>query len=880
MKIIVPILLGLLLAPLFLSPAASAADLVLLSDGKSDYQIVVPDHVETELLTECLNQAARLVQTAFQANGAEVPVVREKNRDPAKPALFLGNTEFVRRQGVDVTELHDWSYVLRVVGQDVIIAGHDHPARGKTTNGRRPNWDRVSTAKAAVDFVRQYAGVRFLYPDIAPYNPVAAAANVDLLASPAIEFLPMETIAVPQELNTSKTPVLRLNTAHPAGGGFYDYAHNRFPRVDEVFGGHTWQRAVPPDTYFESHPEYFALINGQRLNPGDHNAQYCLSNPEVQELIYRDLAAWLDRGYGSVDLGQPDGFRACQCDACAKLYETGDDWGEKIWIFNRRIAERLYQSHPGGQVTMMSYILTAAPPKSFTKFPPNTCIMLTGTNEEDIAPWRGIEVPRGFTGYIYNWCPNLGSRYTPMRTPSFVEIQVKRLVTNHIQAIQRDGPGQLFGLEGPVYYVMGRMFDESEHNTAKDLMPEFCDAAFGRSAWYMRSFYDRLYHAITLYSDHIGTRCDVWTYQPIEGRKRKTVTDPFRLIGFLYTPRLLAALNADLSQAEQRANTDKVKTRLALVRTEFEYLRHLARVVHLYHAYEIQPDAASRDRLLDAIDARNTFIASLYGERGRPQPASDWSHVLFPFAGHDANHLRLAYDRYQEPYANTCLNWDTRAVRAAPTPGLTRLTVAQAKAPVTLEAPQWQHTTAHELTLVPPLYALPRKTTLRLLYDSANLYVCAECELEPDGPTEFPVFPRDRRLTNQESLDLYLAPQPRSAVCYRFMTGANADSKYDAASGFITDAMDPRYGKDDPTWNADWRSETRVDLQSHRWHALVTIPFKSLATEPPTAGTTWRGNFARNHQLPRGKIDRAIWSSTMTSNSMDDRSMFGEIVFQ
>ena len=47
MKIIAPILLGLLLAPFFLSPAASAADLVLLSDGKSDYQIVVPDHVET-----------------------------------------------------------------------------------------------------------------------------------------------------------------------------------------------------------------------------------------------------------------------------------------------------------------------------------------------------------------------------------------------------------------------------------------------------------------------------------------------------------------------------------------------------------------------------------------------------------------------------------------------------------------------------------------------------------------------------------------------------------------------------------------------------------------------------------------------------------------
>ncbi len=214
---------------------------------------------------------------------------------------------------------------------------------------------------------------------------------------------------------------------------------------------------------------------------------------------------------------------------------------------------------------------------------------------------------------------------------------------------------------------MGRMFDDPEGNSARQLMPEFCDAAFGKAARSMRSFYDQLYDAITLYSDHIGTRCHAWTYQPIEGRPRKTVRDPFRLIAFLYTPSLLAALDADLGRAEKAADCGKVKTRLALVRTEFEYVRRLAGVVHLDHAYQVQPDAGSRDRLLDAIDARNAFIASLYGKPAAAE-AGGWSHVLFPFAGHDANHLRLAYDGYQEPYAGTCLNWDTAAVRRLPLP--------------------------------------------------------------------------------------------------------------------------------------------------------------------------------------------------------------------
>ncbi len=76
----------------------------------------------------------------------------------------------------------------------------------------------------------------------------------------------------------------------------------------------------------------------------------------------------------------------------------------------------------------------------------------------------------------------------------------------------------------------------------------------------------------------------------------------------------------------------------------------------------------------------------------------------------------------------------------APSPGKKRLTVTPATAPVTLDAPQWQQTTPHELTLLPPLNTLPRKTTLRLVYDKANLYIRAEGELDPDGPSEFPAF--------------------------------------------------------------------------------------------------------------------------------------------
>ncbi|MEZ0274429.1 MAG: DUF4838 domain-containing protein [Roseimicrobium sp.] len=859
----------------------TAADLTLLSDSKSPYQIVVPDGAPTPELTACLEQTARLLQTSFKANGADVPVVTESQRKPSSPTIYLGGTAFAKKNGIDSTQLKDWSYVLKAVGQDIIIAGHDQPSSVKpdAANPRRREWDRTGTAKAAADFARQYMGVRFLFPDLGGYTQVSGHATTDLLASPSIEFLPVKTMTVPDNLNTHKTPLLRINSAHPAGGSFYDLAHNRFPRVNALYGSHTWDRAVPSEKYMDSHPEYFALVNGERMKD-KARPQYCISNPEVQELIYQDLARQVETGYDYVDLGQPDGFRECQCDACKKLFDTGDDWSEKIWILNRRVAERLLKTHPQAHVTMMSYILTATPPKTFKSFPANTSIMLTGTNEEDIAPWRSYEIPGGFTGYVYNWCPNLGSRYTPMRTPQYIETQVKRLAAGRIQALQRDGPGQLFGLEGPVYYTMGRMFDDPEHNAARDLIPEFCDAAFGKASPNMRAFYDQLYDAIMLYSDHLGTRNDLWSYQPLEGRKRKTVRDPFQLLAFLYPPNLLASLEAELTNAERLADNDKVKQRLSLVRTEFNYVRHLARVVHLHQAFVLQPDVASRDRLLDAIDQRNAFIDSLYVKRNSAERAANWSGRFYPFPGHDASHLRLAHDGYQEPFANTCLNWDTKAMRNAPLPGKKRMTVTAVSTPVTLDGPEWQKAPFQDFTVVPPFNKAPRRTVVELLYDKTNLYVRVDCQLLPEGNTTFTGQRRDLDLTNHESVDIYLSPAGERELSYRFMVGANARTGWDAAAGFITDVMDPRHGRDDVTWNGEWTHEPHVDTEHHQWRTLITIPFKTLGVVAPAPGTTWRANFGRNHQLTQGKMDRAIWSSAIGNTNMNDRSIFGEMVFE
>lgn len=217
-------------------------------------------------------------------------------------------------------------------------------------------------------------------------------------------------------------------------------------------------------------------------------------------------------------------------------------------------------------------------------------------------------------------------------------------------------------------------------------------------------------------------------------------------------------------------------------------------------------------------------------------------------------------------------------MRNAPPIGPKKLTIAKTTAKLTLDSPEWKNVPAHELTLLPPLHTLPRKTTMRLLYDDQAIHLRTEAELGDE--TQFTAFNRDRVLTNQEAIDVYLAPKPAQPLFYRLTQGANAASKYDALNGRITDVMDPRHGKDDPTWNGDWQSETRVDAQTKRWHAHLIIPFATLGVEFPAKGITWRANFGRIYALPREVIDHAIWSASLTSTSMDDTAVMGEIVFE
>lgn len=831
----------------------SASLLVIADKGASDYQIVLPDNFPTAGIGADMQQVARLLQTAFKANGVELPIVAEAARDKAKPAIFLGGTAFAKSHGV---ECKGWSYVHKVVGRDVIIAGRDEPGPdvgAKSSIGG--GFARLGSAKAAVDFLHRHVGTRFLFPELGGFQPLAGTAKIDLLTTPTIEYLPTPRVAVAPDLDVKVTPPLDYDICWPPRTSFYHLAQNRFPAVDATFGGHTWHRAVPcEEADFKAHPERFALLGGRRqLTGSGGQVQFCLSNPDVQRLLHEDLEKHFKMGFKTVDLGQPDGFRGCECEPCTKLFGTGSDWSEKVWLMHRKLAESVNEKFPDRTVSIAVYAVTETLPKTFTTMPPNVQFMLAGTRDHELTTWQKFGAPRGFSTYLYYWTPNQMPVYFPMRTPLYVERAAKRLVAANVKSIYRDGNGGVaFGLEGPTYYTMGRMFDGHGNPNAKDLVIEYVSAAFGKSAPAMMRFYDELFHSLELYSHYMATREDGWGYVDMYGRRKKHLYAFEPLMAFLYPVELLQALEKQLAIAEKGDASPKVQARVALVRAEFNFLKDTINAVHFYNAYQASNDAASLDRLLNAIDGRRSAIDRLFAKGNE---LKGWPFTLFPTPGHSAEAMKLRRDGYQEPYKNSFFNWDTSAKRRAPLPNAKRMTGGIAKGAVTKDSPEWSK-------LTPQTFA---GTSVRALADDKSLHLRFDLDLPANASAD---------AVEKERVEAYLTPVPGSPVTFKFSAGLKPNSRTQAARGLIEDLMNLGHAKFDPLWKAEWTHSAAHDAKSNRLTVLMTIPLRSMPSAAVKPEQNWSVNFQRI-----GASGTNAWSTLPGDTSIEDPRSYGELSF-
>ncbi|MBD3291461.1 MAG: DUF4838 domain-containing protein, partial [Armatimonadia bacterium] len=127
---------------------------------------------------------------------------------------------------------------------------------------------------------------------------------------------------------------------------------------------------LSPDEYYEEHPEYFALVGGERkiTDSKTHGNQLCTSNPEVVREVARNMISVLDEDpdIEIIALSPNDGGGFCECEECEALDEPGRDWfakySRRLALFNNQVARIVAGKHPGVMIKVGAYAMYARPP--------------------------------------------------------------------------------------------------------------------------------------------------------------------------------------------------------------------------------------------------------------------------------------------------------------------------------------------------------------------------------------------------------------------------------------------------------------------------------------------------------------------------------------
>jgi hypothetical protein len=159
---------------------------------------------------------------------------------------------------------------------------------------------------------------------------------------------------------------------------------------------HTFDKLIPPEKYFAEHPEYYSLVNGKRMP----NAQLCLSNPDVIELLKHNLGERIkenpDKQIWSVS--QNDTYNPCSCTACQNLYQK---YGAKSGAYIQ-MANRIAEAYPDYTISTLAYQFTRQAPENI-KPRSNVNIMLCTIECSRSKPLAEFNQANSFKYNLEDW---------------------------------------------------------------------------------------------------------------------------------------------------------------------------------------------------------------------------------------------------------------------------------------------------------------------------------------------------------------------------------------------------------------------------------------------------------------------------------------------
>ncbi|OQC12031.1 MAG: hypothetical protein BWX73_03189 [Lentisphaerae bacterium ADurb.Bin082] len=337
--------------------------IVLVKDGQPQAEIFV----NTAYATPAAMTAAEELRDHVQLiTGVELPINPARRR-PGATRIFIGKSaskilHAPRYFRSELEQLHgsDGFAIRRIEDELYIFGAQDKGALNGVYTLLENNTDLIWVRPN-----KTFGTVYSKQPDLAL---VWGDGVLDRPATPRRGF---SSFGTQQYLARNRCNVM-------TGGGGDNYwafasAKKYGPADFWFYGGHNICEFVRASHPFDTHPQYYSLINGERRTYGSN---LCFTNPELLDIFSANVIYTLHRAapdVAGIHLSLDDTWLWCECQDCQQDIVTPEGvvvprtdpafTSTRMFLFLNQVADEVTRVYPRYTLLVLAYFQTAEPPK-------------------------------------------------------------------------------------------------------------------------------------------------------------------------------------------------------------------------------------------------------------------------------------------------------------------------------------------------------------------------------------------------------------------------------------------------------------------------------------------------------------------------------------
>ncbi len=297
---------------------------------------------------------------------------------------------------------------------------------------------------------------------------------------------------------------------------------------------HTYHQLLPPDEYYDKHPEYFQLNeDGERIKH-----QLCETHNDVHEIVTANVFKAL-RAHPEttlVSISKMDGGGTCQCENCKNLNDAeGSDAASMLSLVNY-VAEQIEDEFPNVTITTLAYLETIKLPKTLR---PRSNVGIRLCN--DMCSWPHpfkpvrqfkelVDIAKEWQAvckkmYYWDYNVNFSHYLAPFPNLTVIEDNIRFWVENNAEGLMTQGAFQCPGSERDLLrsWVIAKLMWNPKLDVF-ELAKDFILGYFGKAASPIIKYNDMLAAQAVIYAKELES--------PVGGIRFNT-TESFLTDGFI-----------------------------------------------------------------------------------------------------------------------------------------------------------------------------------------------------------------------------------------------------------------------------------------------------------------------------------------------------------